>query len=298
MQPYVGRYAPSPTGRLHDGNLRSAALAWADARAHGGRFLLRMEDLDAPRVVPGAADAALEDLEALGLDWDGEVLWQSRRTGAYQASLDTLAQRGLAFPCRCSRADIRRAASAPHGPEGPIYPGTCLGIPQATLEEGLPEGRSLAWRMDVGGAPPERVEDRRLGVWEEALAATVGAFVLQRADGLFAYQLACVVDDVASGISCVVRGEDLVSSCARQQLLWRALGAAPPRWLHLPLSVDPQGSKLSKRDRRWTGQPVDGPACLGRYAAELGWIPQPIPLSAQDFLQLYRACGWMDEAQP
>jgi glutamyl-Q tRNA(Asp) synthetase len=208
------------------------------ARQGSGRWLLRIEDLDAPRVVPGAADEIMRTLEALGLEWDGEVVWQSRRSSAYETALVRLRERGLVFDCGCSRQEI--LASAPHpGEEGPVYPGTC--------RPGLAAGRRpRALRVRV---PDEVVcfADGIFGPVEQCLVSAVGDFVLRRADGLFAYQLAVVVDDAESGVNQVVRGADLLTSTPRQIYLHTCLGNPLPHYVHLPLVVAPDGQKLSKR---------------------------------------------------
>lgn len=236
--PVRGRFAPSPTGPLHFGSLVAAVGSYCLARHAGGQWLLRMEDLDAPRVVPGAADEILATLEHLGLHWDGEILWQSRRTEAYVEALERLRRRGLMFDCGCSRREIQ--LSAPHpGEEGPVYPGTC--------RAGLRPGRTpRALRIRV---PEEQVcfHDGVFGIQEQTLSQAVGDFVLRRADGLFAYQLAVVVDDAASGITQVVRGADLLGSTPRQIYLHACLGNPVPTYLHLPLVTDARGEKISKR---------------------------------------------------
>lgn len=236
--PVIGRFAPSPTGPLHFGSLVTAVGSFCLARQGGGRWLLRIEDLDAPRVVPGAADEIMRTLEALGLEWDGEVVWQSRRSSAYETALARLRERGLVFDCGCSRQEI--LASAPHpGEEGPVYPGTC--------RPGLAAGRRpRALRVRV---PDEVVcfADGIFGPVEQCLVSAVGDFVLRRADGLFAYQLAVVVDDAESGVNQVVRGADLLTSTPRQIYLHTCLGNPLPHYVHLPLVVAPDGQKLSKR---------------------------------------------------
>ena len=234
---YIGRYAPSPTGPLHFGSLVAAVGSWLDARAHGGRWLLRMEDLDPPREMPGAADRILHTLEAFGLEWDGPVLYQSERTEAYAAAEAQLMDAEVAFPCGCTRSEI--ADSSLHGLEGPIYPGTC--------RQGLPLGREArALRLK---APDEAIsfEDGLLGRVSQNLAQQVGDFIIRRADGCHAYQLAVVVDDAYQGITHVVRGADLLHSTPRQILLQRLLGLATPQYLHLPVAVDRAGEKLSKQ---------------------------------------------------
>ncbi|AZS77008.1 tRNA glutamyl-Q(34) synthetase GluQRS [Achromobacter spanius] len=242
---YVGRFAPSPSGPLHAGSLVAALASWLDARAHGGRWLLRMEDVDMPRTVPGAADAIMAQLNALGLHWDGDVMWQSQRNAAYQSAFDTLAARGLIYGCGCTRREIAdsalRGQTAPGADGERPYPGTC--------RHGLPPGRQArAWRLRVPDGI-ERFEDRWLGPQEQDVATAVGDFALRRADGLWAYQLAVVVDDAEQGVTDVVRGADLLSSTARQRVLGRLLGLPPLRYLHVPLILDTvSGLKLSKQN--------------------------------------------------
>jgi glutamyl-Q tRNA(Asp) synthetase len=223
-----------------------------------------MEDLDLPRVVPGAADDILFTLEALGFTWDGEVLWQSRRREAYAEALDTLRDRGLIYPCACSRREI--LASAPHpGEDGPVYPRTC--------RSGLPAGRSPRAMRIIVPEEPIVFTDGIYGEQRQRLATEVGDFVLRRADGLFAYQLAVVVDDAASGVNQVVRGADLLASTPRQIFLLRSLGLPVPDYLHLPLALAGDGSKISKRHGVLTGT-----AQSGRLLAEaLRWLGQPVP---------------------
>lgn len=237
----IGRFAPSPTGPLHLGSLVTALGSYLLARQGGGQWLLRIEDLDTPRVIPGVADDMLRTLEILGFEWDGEVLWQSRRGAAYTAALENLLERGDAYPCGCSRAEIARIATAPHpGDEGPVYPGLC--------RNGLPSGKSArSVRVRVSDEPI-CFQDGLLGQICQDLAATGGDFVVKRADGLFAYQLAVVVDDAESGVNQVVRGADLLSSTPRQIHLQRLLGYPEPDYFHLPLVTGPGGAKLSKRD--------------------------------------------------
>lgn len=231
---YTGRFAPSPTGPLHLGGARTALLAWARARAAGGRFLLRIEDLDAPRVRAGAEAALLQDLAWLGLDWDEPPMRQSGRGAVYAAALQRLKASGKAFACSCTRRDLAASASAPHDDDGPRYPGACRQGPQHP-------GRPLAWRFRMD--PPETVVDGRLGVQ----APLADDFVLQRADGVFSYQLACAVDDAEQGVTEAVRAEDLLPSAARQASLLKALGRTPPHWYHVPLVLGADGQRLSKR---------------------------------------------------
>lgn len=259
----VGRFAPSPTGPLHLGSLVAAAGSWLFARAAGGRWLVRMEDLDAPRVVAGAAEEILGALTRYGLEWDGEVLWQSRRTAAYEQAITHLRARGLAYDCACSRADLKRAASAPVGVE-PVYPGTCRG--------GLPEGkpaRAVRFRVPAGEFS---FRDVLHGEVSEEVARVTGDFVIRRADGLFAYQLAVVVDDAEQGITQVVRGSDLLSSAARQIALQRALGYPTPSYAHLPMVVNPDGSKLGKRDGALPLPALDEPRIIETLESALAYL--------------------------
>ena len=240
---YRGRFAPSPTGPLHAGSLVAALASWLDARAHGGTWLVRIEDVDQPRCVAGADEEILRQLAVCGLVPDEPVVWQSRRDAVYQSYLDRLVQEGHAYPCACSRKDIEVALRAlgrdkPRGGEL-VYPGTC--------RCGLHGKAPRAWRFRV----PEGVvawTDRRTGVHLQDVTQEVGDFVLKRADGLFAYQLAVVVDDAEQGITHVVRGEDLVDNTPRQLLLQRALGVREPGYLHGPLVLGENGEKLSKQN--------------------------------------------------
>lgn len=236
----IGRFAPSPTGPLHHGSLVAALGSYAMARRAHGRWLLRIEDLDTPRVVPGMADRMLRTLEVLGFEWDGPLLWQSARSERYAAALERLTAAGWVYPCGCSRKELQQLASAPLAVDGGlIYPGTC--------RNGLAPGKSArAYRMRVDDAVIEFV-DAICGAQREQLAAGSGDFVLKRADGLFAYQLAVVVDDAESGVTQVVRGADLLTSTARQIYLQQQLGQPTPEYAHLPLVVDRGGGKLSKR---------------------------------------------------
>ncbi len=231
----AGRFAPSPTGPLHLGSLVAALGSYLFAKREGGRWLVRMEDLDAPRVVPGAAEEILETLRRYDLPWDGEVVYQSQRTALYEKALEVLRAKKLVYDCGCSRSDLQRAASAPLGSE-PIYPGTC--------RNGLPPGR-VARAIRFRASDDVIVFDDRLCGRIEAKADD---FVVRRADGVFAYQLAVVVDDALQGVTQVVRGRDLLSSTPRQIALQRALEYPTPEYAHLPLVFNPDGSKLGKRD--------------------------------------------------
>lgn len=240
-----GRFAPSPTGELHLGNARTALLAWLWARCEQGRFLLRIEDLDAPRVRPGLAARQMEELRWLGLDWDEEPVFQSQRTDLYRQALGQLGER--VYECFCSRAEIAASASAPHGDEGPRYPGTCAGLTAAQRAERR-KLREPSLRLRVPPGPVSFVDEIQ-GPQSFDVQAETGDFVLRRADGVFAYQLAVVVDDAAQGMTQVLRGADLLSSTARQILLYRFLRLPEPRWAHAPLVLSPSGERLSKRDR-------------------------------------------------
>jgi glutamyl-tRNA synthetase len=255
-----GRFAPSPTGTLHVGNLRTALVAWLFARSQDARYLVRMEDLDTGRVRERFYDEQLHDLAALGLDWDGPVVRQSQRIEIYEEALETLRGNGLIYECWCTRAEIREAASAPHGelPEG-AYPGTCRGLTAAERAEREASGRPPALRVDAGAA---RIafEDRLAGHVE----GVVDDFVVRRNDGAFAYNLAVVVDDGAQGIGEVVRGADLLDSAPRQLWLGAQLGIPAPRHAHVALMLGPDGARLAKRhgavtlaDRAALGQSAD-----------------------------------------
>jgi glutamyl-Q tRNA(Asp) synthetase len=234
---YRGRFAPSPTGPLHFGSLVAALASFLEARTHGGEWLVRMEDLDTPRVVPGAADDILRTLERLGMNWDGEVMRQSARSDAYAAALAALERSGQVYPCGCSRREI--ADSAVNGIEGYVYPGTC--------RHGLAPGRQpRAWRVRTDSAVIA-FEDAIQGRISHDLERDVGDFVLFRADGIHAYQLAVVVDDAAQGITHVVRGADLLESTPRQIHLQQLLGYTTPHYAHVPVAVNASGQKLSKQ---------------------------------------------------
>lgn len=239
MSGYRGRFAPSPTGPLHAGSLVAALASWLDARAAGGAWLVRMEDLDPPREAPGAGEVILAQLTALGLHSDEPVLFQSTRSAAYQRAFDALQVRGLVYGCACSRREIEAAIAARPGWRDAVYPGTCA-------RRAIAGDAVRAWRLRV---PSETigVVDRLAGPLAQDLAREVGDFVIRRADGLWAYQLAVVVDDAEQRISDVVRGADLLDNTPRQVFLQRALGLPQPRYLHVPLVVNAQGEKLSKQ---------------------------------------------------
>jgi glutamyl-Q tRNA(Asp) synthetase len=259
----VGRFAPSPTGPLHFGSLVAAVASWLDARATAGQWLVRIEDVDTTRTVPGAADEILRTLEALGLTWDREVVWQSRRTHLYEHALERLRAGGHTYCCRCTRREI--ADSGLVGVEGAIYPGTCrhLGIaPQAGVAE----------RMAASDQPVTFL-DRARGAVTQDVARDIGDFVVKRRDGLHAYQLAVVVDDAEQGVTDVVRGADLLWSTPRQILLQRALGYPTPRYLHFPVVTDAAGEKLSKQTGAPAIDPAEGPRLLRQALRFLGQDP-------------------------
>lgn len=290
MQGYRGRFAPSPSGSLHRGNLRTALLSWLDARRRGGEWLLRLDDLDTPRNRPGAAEAILADLRWLGLDWDGPVWQQSRRRGLYASVLSALRRSGCLYPCRCSRrllADI----SAPHGGLS-VYPGFCRQLP---LAWGPERDRLPSWRLRL---PPGAL------VWQEYSChggrldgtAAVGDVVLRRADGVVAYHLATAIDELWLGISHVVRGEDLWSSTGAQVAVMQALGAEPPDYLHVPLWRDASGQRLSKREQAEGMAGLrrgdrDAAAVIGELAASLDLVPAGSRLSARELLDSLPAEG-------
>ena len=246
-----GRFAPSPTGDLHLGSALAALAAWASARSQGARFVWRVEDLDGPRVVPHASERQMEDARWLGLDWDGPVVHQSERGALYDAALARLAAGGRLFPCRVSRSELRSLASAPHGDRArglPPYPASLRPTPLAPGWFHDPDARAdaaLRFRVEPGVVA---WTDGVLGPMRQDVAADVGDVVLRRRDGVVAYQLAVVVDDLAQGVTEVVRGQDVVDSTARQVLLAQALGGQVPRYAHVPLAVAADGEKLSKRD--------------------------------------------------
>ncbi len=271
-----GRFAPSPTGTLHLGNLRTALLAWLFARSASARFLMRMEDLDSGRVRPGIDEEQLRDLAAIGIDWDGEVVYQSARLDLYADAIADLRAAGLVYECFCTRAEIRAAASAPHGPlpEG-AYPGTCLRLTAAELAEKRASGRPPALRVRADAAHV-RFADRLHGPQE----GVVDDFVVARNDGAPAYNLAVVVDDAAQGIGEVVRGDDLLDSTPRQLWLARALGVSEPTHAHVPLVLGPDGARLAKRHGDVTLRDVPPAAARAWMAQTLGFDPDPAKFDA------------------
>jgi glutamyl-tRNA synthetase len=293
----IGRLAPSPTGAQHVGNARTYLIAWLSARSRRARVVLRIEDIDSPRVKPGVDRQACLDLQWLGLDWDEGPIVQSERIGEYLAALTQLQERELVYPCICTRRDVERAASAPHWEhEGPVYPGTCAGRRVRDAVE-LAD-RPYCWRFRVpaespafvdGFQGPTQIDLRQVGgdfvVWKAPVLGTTGS--------LPAYQLAVVVDDAAQGVTEVVRGDDLIPSTPRQLLLYQALGLTPPRFVHVPLVVGPDGRRLAKRhgDTRLSALREAGvwpEMLLGLLAWSCGWLSAIEPITARELLPLYR----------
>ena len=261
-QGYRGRFAPTPSGPLHLGNVRTALLSWLRARLNSGQWLLRVDDLDTPRIRSGAIESLQQDLRWLGLDWDGPVVLQSQRRGLYGSFLSTLRKQGYLYPCRCTRRQLEGEA---------IYPGTCRWLHQ---DWGLRDARLPAWRLRVA----------------EPFATAVGDVVLRRADGVIAYHLATSIDELDLGINEVVRGQDLVSVCSAQSAVITSLGMALPSYSHVPLLCDSTGQKLSKRDHATGLKPLRdrGEAAaqvIGQLAASLGLESAANPISAQELLE-------------
>jgi len=267
--PYRGRFAPSPTGPLHFGSLVAAVGSYLDARHHHGEWLLRIEDIDAPREVPGAADGILRTLEAFGLEWDGPVVYQSRCGERYAAALERLQRLGFLYGCACTRREI--PDSGEPGAGGAVYPGTC--------RDGLPPGRTArALRVRVDDTEIG-MRDRLQGHTRQRLCEATGDFIVRRADGLVAYQLAVVIDDAAARISHVVRGADLLDSTPRQVHLQRLLGLPEPVYLHLPVAVNAAGEKLAKQTR---ARAVDPTHAVHILYDVLRLLNQPLPGNAGD----------------
>ncbi len=296
-----GRYAPSPTGDLHLGNLRTALLAWLFARCTGGQFVLRIEDLDLQRVRPGATECMLHDLHWLGLDWDEgpdiggphAPYTQSERQEMYTSYLQLLVDRGLIYPCYCSRAEIARAASAPHGNEGPRYPGTCRNLTQAQRGEHEDNNRRPSLRFRVDDERIVSFTDLLAGPVEQQVQQAIGDFIVCRSDGIFAYQFAVVVDDALMRINQVVRGADLLQSTARQILLYEVLGFPTPAFAHVPLLLDEQGKRFSKRVQSAGLEPLRAAGAtptqiVGQLAADCGLVDRGERLSASELAQRYQ----------
>lgn len=290
-RPVVGRFAPTPSGRLHLGNLLCCLLAYLSCRSLGGRFLLRIEDLDAPRCPRHLADQCMEDLRFLGFDWDEPPLFQSERTAVYQQAFDRLSAMGLLYPCFCTRAQLHAAQAPNLGDREPVYNRACAALtPQEIAERAKTRRPAMRLRM------PDRTvsfADGHFGPVCENLARDCGDVILRRSDGLFAYQLAVVVDDALSGVTQVVRGRDILTSTPRQIYLQELLGYGTPAYCHIPLLMDSQGRRLAKRDkdldltalaRRMTPQEI-----LGMLAFSAGVIPENRPAG---LAELTKAFDW------
>ncbi|MDB5311764.1 MAG: glutamyl-Q tRNA(Asp) ligase [Gemmataceae bacterium] len=287
-----GRLAPSPTGAQHVGNARTYLIAWLSARSRGADLALRIEDIDSPRIKPGAVEQAVYDLHWLGLDWDGELIVQTTRLPHYEQALDRLKRQDLIYPCTCTRTDIAAAASAPHAEhEGPTYPGTCSHRSAATADVLAAAGTPFAWRFRVRESPV--FVDAYAGELRIDLKHTGGDFVVWKAAGTPAYQLAVVVDDAEMGVTEVIRGDDLIPSTPRQILLYRALGYDPPRFAHVPLVVGEDGRRLAKRhgDTRLSAlrdAGVKPDALVGLLAWSCGWQEKPEPITPRDLVPRFR----------
>lgn len=287
---YIGRFAPTPSGPLHFGSLVAALASFLDARAKGGQWRVRIEDLDPPRCMPGAADIILRQLEAHALLWDGEVVYQSTRTEAYRDALKALRGLGLAYPCTCSRSLIR-AQSTRLGVEGPIYPGTCRLRPPAP-------GRPHALRLDTRGVVID-FTDRLYGPIRQDIEQALGDFVIWRVEDIASYHLAVVVDDAWQGVTDVVRGADLLDSTPRQIALQRLLGLPTPHYLHLPLALAPNGQKLSKQNLAPALAPEHAPQALVRALRFLGQPLEPgLEDEPPDVILAWAIPRWRPEAIP
>jgi glutamyl-Q tRNA(Asp) synthetase len=286
---YRGRFAPTPSGPLHFGSMVAAVGSFLDARSRGGAWLVRIDDLDPPRTVPGANDAIQRCLDAFGMHWDGTVVYQSLRNDAYHAALHQLRQSGRTYPCACSRKEISDAGLA--GVEGAVYPGTC--------RQGLAAQREArALRVRTDGAAVE-FDDGLQGHVRQALQAEIGDFVVYRADHVFAYHLACAVDDAEQGITDVVRGADLIASTPRQIYLQTLLGLPTPAYLHLPVAVNGAGEKLSKQTRAPAVDQAQRAAVLDRVLHFLGHAP-PAGLAGAGIAGLWQwaVTNWQRERLP
>lgn len=289
----LGRFAPTPSGRMHLGNIFSALIAWLSAKSQGGEMLLRIEDLDTMRCPDENAALLMDDLRWLGLTWDREQPRQSTRSEYYEDVLHKLQDTGNVFPCWCTRGDLKSAANAPHASDGHlIYPGTCRRLTEEERKQ-----RASAKPPILRLAVPNEVitfTDGHYGRYSEKLASECGDFILRRADGVFAYQLAVVADDIDAGVTEIVRGRDLLSSTPRQIFLYRLLGAPEPKYSHVPLLTAPDGRRLSKRD-----QDLDIGLLRQRYSAEeiigslafaAGLLDAAIPCRANELLPVFSWC--------
>lgn len=284
----VGRFAPTPSGRMHLGNLFSCLLAWLSARSQGGRVILRMEDLDTQRTSRAFGQQIMRDLEYLGLDWDEGPYWQSERSGYYQECLNRLQMQDLVYPCFCSRAELH-AANAPHASDGDyIYSGRCRGLSPAQAAE-LAKKRPPAARLLVRGT--ESFTDRHYGEFSQNLPRDCGDFILRRSDGVFAYQLAVAADDGAMGVTEVVRGRDLLTSTPRQLYLYRLLGLEAPAFAHIPMLLAPDSRRLSKRDGDVSLESLQARHSAEEIIGGLAWLAgqldRPQPLKARELVPLF-----------
>lgn len=285
----TGRFAPTPSGRLHLGNLLCAMLAYLSVRSQDGRFLLRIEDLDVPRCPKRLSVQAMEDLKWFGFRWDEEPLWQSERTAVYESHLEKLQQKELVYPCFCTRAQLHASVAPNLGDTQYVYPRTCAHLTKAEIDA-LARTRNPATRLRV----PDEVlafEDGLFGHQEENLARDCGDFILRRSDGLFGYQLAVVVDDALSGVDEVVRGRDILSATPRQMYLLRELGYPVPNYIHIPLLMDSEGRRLAKRDRdldltalsrRFTANEL-----IGKLAFSAGLLEEEQAVSLEQLIPLF-----------
>ena len=290
MTPVRGRFAPSPTGRMHAGNIFASLMAWLQVRSQGGQMVLRIEDLDEARSKPHFIDLIQQDLELLGLTWDHGPYYQSVRDEAYEEAFQRISEQARLYPCFCTRADLA-AVSAPHLGEKAVYPGTCRHLSPAEAELRIQAGEDAAWRVEV----PSRsfgFEDALQGSYGQQLSEGCGDFILRRKDGAFAYQLAVVVDDASQGVTSVTRGIDLLSSTPQQMFLLDLLGYPHPEYLHVPLLVNEQGRRLSKRDgdasleemltRFRTPQGI-----IGHIAFLAGLQPEDEPATPDELIAVY-----------
>ncbi len=289
MDKVVGRFAPSPSGRMHLGNLWSGLLAWLSARSVGGSMVLRLEDLDPDRCKQEYCDQVMRDLEWLGLDWDNVPVYQSQRTEAYREAFEQLRDKGLIYPCYCTRAE-RLAASAPHRSDGAaVYDGRCLRLPPEMKAE-YERTRRPAWRVEV---PAKVITFRDLcqGEYSEDLKTACGDFILRRSDGVYAYQLAVVVDDAMMGVNQVVRGSDLLDSTPRQLWLQEQWGFGHPEYGHVPLLLSPDGRRLAKRDRdKELGElqrQFTAPEIVGKLAHAAGLIEREEGITPAELIPLF-----------
>lgn len=282
--PVVGRFAPSPTGRLHAGNLFAAIVSWAWARRHGGRMVLRIEDLDPDRSKPEFVNAIMRDYERMGLTWDEGPFFQSDREEAYIEAFERLKRLGVVYPCFCSRADLH-ASSAPHRGDRFVYAGTCRRLDDAERKKRMAV-RDPSWRLEVPDVTVE-FEDVFQGRVSQCLSSECGDFIVRRSDGAFAYQLAVVLDDAEQGVTSIVRGHDLLSSTPQQIHLQNILGLPNPLYGHVPLVVNETGKRLSKRDRdAGIDELFDAlktpEAIVGRMAGLSGLMPDDTPISVEE----------------